>query len=302
MNTDEAQRAFFQTARTRYSILLRKRANEPYEVDDSGGCWSDDVILNTFRFCNVFREDDRVTAWFRDNIRAHIDHELPGNKKAHVQAAVAFRWFNLPETGYLMRPWLLGDEGILDAEHRVAARAAEGHNILNAAYMIKSPPGMKKTAGLFQCIRAVVAELDGLTSDIVEAGTLERAVELLQQFPYLGPFMAYQMVCDLRYTCVLEHAPDVNYWTAPGPGSARGIGRIFHNDPDAYNYNSARDKPVIVDKMRYLLELSRDPAMWPKTSPRWELSTVQHWACEFDKYMRAFLGEGTPKQRYRPAT
>lgn len=300
MNTDEAQRLFFRTAEERYRMLLRRR--EGHSVGCDEGQLTDDPILREFRFCNVFREDDKVTEWFRTNIRAHIDRELPGNKVAHVRAAIAFRWFNLPQTGYLMRPWLLGDEGIVDAEHRVAARASEGHNILNAAYMIKSPPGMKKTAGLFQCLRAVEAELDGLTSDIVVANQLERTVALLQRFPYLGPFMAYQMVCDLRYTHVLEHAPDVNYWTAPGPGSARGIGRIIHNDPEAYNYNSSRDKPVIVDKMRYLLELSRDAGMWPKSWPKWELSTVQHWACEFDKYMRSFLGEGNPKQRYRPAT
>lgn len=300
MNTDEAQRLFFSTAEERYRMLLRKR--EGHTLGCAEGQFTDDPILGEFRFCNVFREDDKVTEWFRHNIRAHIDTELPNNKRAHVQAAIAFRWFNLPETGYLMRPWLLGDESIYDAEARIAARANAGHNILNAAYMIKSPPNMRKTAGLFKCIRAVTKELDGLTSDIVVANSLQRAVELLQQFPYLGPFMAYQMVCDLRYTCVLDRALDINTWTAPGPGSARGIGRIFHNNPEAFNYNSARHKVELIERMRYLLELSRDRAFWHGSWPKWELSTVQHWACEFDKYMRSFLCEGNPKQRYHPAT
>jgi hypothetical protein len=259
--------------------------------------YTDDVILQKYRFCNVFREDDKVTKWFRLNIRARMQ-----TPQQHVRAAVAFRWFNLPETGELMLPWLLGQEPAVHAMHRIHERALSGKPILNAAYMIKSPPGQFKAPGIFTCMQAVEDDLEALTDSIMSKNTMEHGVHALCTYPYLGPFMAYQSICDLRFTPVLQDAVDVNLWTSPGPGSARGMGRVFYGNTDSYNYNSSRDRPVLIEKMQQLLGLSRFDRFWPEQWPKWELSTVQHWACEFDKYMRVVTGEGEPKQKYRPVT
>src|SRR5690606_38730868 len=54
--------------RKREAIRVRKEAGQepPY---------TDDPILRAFRFCNVRREDDRVTVWIRDHIRRpYADH------------------------------------------------------------------------------------------------------------------------------------------------------------------------------------------------------------------------------------
>jgi hypothetical protein len=291
VSEDVNQRMFFGTAKERYRIMLNKWLQ-------SGGptarSFTNDPIFQEFRFCNVFREDDKVTQWFRENIR-----EFMRTPVDHLRAAVVFRWFNLPATGELLKPWLMGKATMDQAEEAIAQQQRDGKTILNAAYMIKSPPGLTKTAGIFSCIRII--PFDHIAASIMEENTLEHAVNILCTTPYLGPFMAYQSVCDLRFTPVLENAVDKDYWTSPGPGSARGIGRIFFDDPKTYNYNSERDRIQIMERMRYLLELSRMPDMWPQDFPRWELSTVQHWCCEYDKYMRVFLKEGTPKQKYRPA-
>lgn len=282
----DAQKRFFDTARERYRIFQRK-SNPMFK-----GMLTTDAIFKEFRFCNVFREDDKVTKWFRENIRNELMHD---SHSMQIRAAVAFRWFNLPETGALLKPWLIGDELMCEAEARIAAAADVG-NILNAAYMIKSPPGMRKTKGIFDCLKQI--SFEALSTRLAERPTLEYAVGELVQFPYLGPFMAYQSVCDLRFTPVLDRAVDINSWTAPGPGSARGIGRIFHGNSEAYRYTGS-DRVQLIERMQYLLALSRGE--WPDNWPKWELSTVQHWACEFDKYERTRLGEGKPKQRYRPA-
>jgi hypothetical protein len=298
---DGMVKLFFDTAKERYRIKQNRDINHApfWRYDKQAGedfkhAWTDDRIFQDYRFCNVFREDDKVTRWFRENIRAKM--QTPAQ---HVRAAVAFRWFNLPATGELLLPWLLGEAGMTDALLAVRERAMSGENILNAAYMIKSPPGLKKADGIFRCMTNVEEDMEGLAESIMAVNTLEHAVQALCQYPYLGPFMAYQSVCDLRFTPVLEHAMDLNYWTAPGPGSARGIGRVFHDDPKAYNYNSDRDKKVLINKMGLLLFQSHEQRHWPAAWPKWELSTVQHWACEFDKYCRVLNGEGEPKQRYK---
>lgn len=290
---------FFSTARERYRMKLNKDMNHaPYWYDNGkplDRAYTDDVILQKYRFCNVFREDDKVTKWFRLNIRARMQ-----TPEQHVRAAVAFRWFNLPATGELLLPWLLGQEPAEHAMRRIHERALEGQPILNAAYMIKSPPGLKKAPGIFQCIQNVEDDLEALTESIMHHGTLEHAVEALCAYPYLGPFMAYQSVCDLRFTPVLMHAPDVNLWTSPGPGSARGIGRVFFRNADAYSY-TGRDRPELIKRMQYLLyRVHMEESLWSSHWPKWELSTVQHWACEFDKYSRVVNGQGEPKQKYGP--
>ncbi len=282
---------FFSTAIERYRIMLRKQegvVKAPFT----------DPILAEFRFCNVFREDDRVTTWLRENVR----EKLGENHLQQFRAAVVFRWFNNIETGRTLLPFLLGETNSTSwACTAVKKMAANGERILNPAYMIKSPPGMDKATGLFQCIEKVFDDQEMIVSEILEAQKLKRAHEILCRYPYLGPFMAYQMVCDLRFTPLMGMAWDSDSWTAPGPGSARGIGRMLHDDPSHFNYNSKKDQEELIAYMRYLLILAKD-VHWPKTWPKWELSTVQHWCCEYDKYMRVKLGEGTPKQRYRPAS
>src|SRR5437762_946187 len=65
--------------------------------------WTTDLILATYRFCNVHREDDRVTVWLRQNWREPhaADPDL-------WFAMVIARHLNLPdslaEVGYPV-PW-----------------------------------------------------------------------------------------------------------------------------------------------------------------------------------------------------
>jgi hypothetical protein len=59
----------FYWVREREEIRLRKAGGHPSEL------WTSDSILSTYRFCNVRREDDRVTGWVRDYIRdPYADH------------------------------------------------------------------------------------------------------------------------------------------------------------------------------------------------------------------------------------
>ena len=46
----------------RERIRVRKESGQPFP-------WTDDPILATYRFCNVRREDDRVTIWVRTHRR-----------------------------------------------------------------------------------------------------------------------------------------------------------------------------------------------------------------------------------------
>lgn len=276
---------FFATARERYHILLRRRAgNKPP--------WTGDPIFQDFRFCNVFREDDRTTAWFRERIRG----PLAEDGARVLLATVAFRWFNRIETGErLLAAGALPDWD----EFRARAALVGVAPLVTGAYMIKTPAGLVKFEGIAACLRPVAEQAPVMAAAIREEGTLEAAHRFVRRWPFLGGFMAYEVVTDLRHTALLDHAPDIDSWCHLGPGATRGLGRVAFEDPKHWNQGTAAHQEQMLEAARDILRCSRMAVHWPREWPRWEMREVEHWACEYDKYERTRLGEGAPKQRYK---
>lgn len=278
-------RGFFAYARERYSILLRRRRG----LD--GPPWTDDPILQRYRFCNVFREDDRTTIWFRETVRERLREH-----RDVVLATIIFRWFNRVETGQV-----LVDNQLLRSWDPTIARGALGglRPLVTGAYIIKTPDGMSKLDGLIWCIDAAWRRRQELTDMLLDARTLEVAHEILLTVPYLGKFMAYEVVTDLTHTRVLQDASDLDTWASLGPGAARGLGRLYGDGPQTYSYNSRSHQLKMLKRCCELLDLSCNPKLWPRVWPRWSMREVEHTLCEFDKYERARLGAGSPRQLFQ---
>ena len=77
-----------------YWIEERERIRYLKEEVQQEPPWTEDPILREFKFCQVFREDDRNTRWFRHHIREPLR-----NEPEVFMATVAFRFFNLIQTG-----------------------------------------------------------------------------------------------------------------------------------------------------------------------------------------------------------
>lgn len=281
---------FFKLARERQEIYLKKEYSRPKP-------WTTDKIFLKYRFCNVFREQDKTTVWFRNNIRERLR-----NDPAVLISTVAFRWFNLIETGKILmkeRTGLFeGKFNPLVTENMIFAANPNGPWI-NGAYMIKSPAGKNKVQGLCWCIAQVEKVANDLIQLIIGGKlTLEETHKLFMEFPYLGHFMSYEIVTDLRHTFLLENASDIMTWANPGPGAQRGFSRLMGNGPQLVN---KKEIPLVIEGMRELLEYSKQEEYWPQHLiwPQWEMRDVEHQKCEYDKYERARLGEGKPKQLYR---
>jgi hypothetical protein len=274
---------FFETARERYHMKLRRASCSGPGWGPEGDAWTEDPILGAWRFCNVHREDDRTTVWFRENVRS----KLHGLKV--VQATVAFRWFNRIETGEIIKDLLLDGWSSKTAHERLKNVAP----VVTGAYIINGMPGYSKLDGVLACIDRALPTLDRLWPHL-EGTTLQNAHELLHgNIIGFGSFMAYEVVSDLRWTDALTPA-DALTWAVAGPGCARGLGRVMANDPGHFR-NSADDRVTMLELMHYLLYESR--TNWPTDWPRWEMREVEHWACEFDKYERA-RGGSRLKRRY----
>jgi hypothetical protein len=273
---------FFDMVRERYTIYLKRQRGESWP-------WTDNGILRMGSFCNVFREDDKTTVWFRENIRDPLR-----NDPKVLFATVAFRWFNRIETGERIKEWLLGDWD-QDAVRKTLEGVAP---IVTGAYMIKSPVGYDKLNGVLRCIHFFKPRVAGYLERFPDF-SLERAHNELQSAIFLGNFMAYEIATDLRHTYLLENAPDIMTWASFGPGAARGLGRMFHQDIKHYNRTSTRDQKEMLELSKDILEKSKDDNYWHKEWPAWEMREVEHGLCEYDKYERVRLGEGKLKRKYK---
>lgn len=290
---------FFEYARARYQLMLDKEA-------DFERPWTQDEILQTYRFCNVFREDDRTTKW----IRNELTHEAYGSKL--LGAMIIARWFNRIETLQKMLPpeetevWKLINNLLYswkDTEQwktKMRERLTNVAPLVTGAYMIKTPAKMNKLEGLLWCLEEILPDAETLQGQMVgENTTLQWATEALTAYPYLGPFMAYEIVTDLSQT-ILSTAPDIMTWANPGPGCTRGLCRTWGEPLGSLNRHSPHDVDLMQQRMQTLLKHSQRAAYWPKRWPSWDMRTVEHTLCEFDKYERARTGEGRPKQKYKP--
>jgi hypothetical protein len=273
------------------------------------------VLLATvlFRWFNRIVSGEAIFQQARSNF---VEQAQPGETA----------WDELLRTG--------STEGLRDS---LVCWCGEGPYV-TGSYIIKTPNGMSKLDGVLDCVEKFMLQkhlhVDQCsTQSEVAQYLLDHRGEVrlhdvwawLREFPYLGDFMAYEVVTDLRHTDLLDHAPDIMTWANPGPGAMRGLNRIVGRRLDERIPRELANK-----EMRMLLEYSTRAAHWPQFRrlshntvearypggdlmydmvridsegqecwPSWEMRDVEHTLCEFDKYERARLGQGRPRQVLR---
>jgi hypothetical protein len=281
---------FFWTARERQMMKQYKEAGSPQP-------WTKDIVLGGFRFCNVHRREDKVSKWIIDNLFKPM-----GNDHASIfMAAYVARWFNKIETLEAMKEIMYNSFDLELMGEAVRPIFQRGEPIFGSAYIIQSPTGSNKLDGILWAIGNVTKRYQEGYELALETKSMEKVHAWFMQFPHMGPFMAYQVVCDLTYTPVLSGAVDQDTWTCAGPGAARGLSWLCHDMESAFNYNGAKDQLIMKALMRDVLDMSRDERNWPQEWGNWELATVQHWSCEYDKYRRGHAGQSL-KRRYVPCS
>lgn len=266
-----------------YWVNERERIRIEKEVNQSPKPWTTDDIFLNYKFCNVFREDDRNTVWFREHMREPLRNDIDV-----FMATVIFRWFNLIETG----------ESLLKHNLHVYWDSAKADEVIRpqpkwitSAYVIKSPNGFDKLTGIRWAIDQIIPYQYDLAKKFKESKSLQKSWETLKEFPYMGPFMAYEVITDLRHTYLLEDAEDIYTWANPGPGCMRGLNRLSGRE---LKYVSKKHdwQSELKELVLYINE-NKDPHVG-----NFEMRDAEGLCCEFDKYQRIANGEGTTRCRY----
>lgn len=288
-NGGRGMEGYFAFLRERYQVLLARRRGAPAP-------WTDDPVMQAWRFCNVRREDDKVTVWFRENIR----DPLKDDPRVFF-ATVAFRWFNTERAGNVLKPYLLGMDGWTwdrDAVQADLEAAIHEHGgVFTGAFMINSAPGIPKHIDVLDNLDWV---LDHVGHQFEAAKTKREMMDVILSVPRLGNFAAYQVVVDLQYTYLLREASDLNTFTVAGPGCAKGIGLMMSDDPELYRYGAKADQKRMLEVMTACLKASRGPRFWPPEWPAFVLSDIENGFCEYAKWRTGYSGARL-KRKFTPS-
>ena len=261
----------------RESIRRKKEAGEPRP-------WTRDTILQEYRFCNVFREDDVVTKWIADWVRPYHYHPM-------LPFAIGMaRMVNLPSTLQdLCFPTTWDPTQFIEI---FASRKLLGKKSWTNAYMITggySKGGEPKEVIIARVLTGLYKQLK---KDPVMMGDELNTIAAKVCTPGIGTFLQGQIVADLKNTPKWIDVPDWETWCAVGPGSTAGLNYLAGRPPLKALSHEQFNKEV--NEIREII--------YNATDNHYDLcaQNTQNVLCEFSKYIRTRYHGGKPKQVYKP--
>lgn len=287
----------------RHKVYLKKESGQPSP-------WTKDYIIQSSRFCNVYRELDKVTVqimerWIRPNLDNPnlaclailgrvINH--PPTLDALVDAGVDFR--SKPQSARVLALFnkLKGTQGQL----------VTGAYIVNTVF----PRGFEnrgdgtKAAYIANCLLPELWEHQEHLAEGLNSGSFRECIQSMKVVHGIATFMANQAAVDLTYTRWLSQAKDIDTTWNPGPGTTKGIRWITQ---DYTLRGGTEEMNVALDT--YLKDvnalLSKSP-LWSANTKDMRTNVVplsgpnaSNSLCEAAKYYAVALGERErTKQRY----
>lgn len=232
--------------------------------------WTEDPVFQIVYFCNVHREDDKTTKW----IRNYYTVKRFGN--SYELAICAARLFNWPDTlaeiGYF-----LVEKDFHGLKLKLEERKYLEHKIWSGAYLITTHG--RKMPKIDYCVEILEAASKVLP---LKKSTCKAYHEDIMKLEGYGSFLAAQVVADLKNTPEhwLYNSKDWKTFSAPGPGSMRGLGWYF-------------DCKVPIKQYEEFINKIAEDLRWDHC-----MQDLQNCLCEFDKYCRVSTGVGRSKRKY----
>lgn len=250
--------------------------------------WSDNPVMQETYFCNVNREDDKVTKWIRQNWTYPCDALGEECSDYYDFAMIVARIFNLPSTLEELQQPIETYHWLEHAEQVLRERKQRGDNIWNGAYIIST--NGKKMDKVSYCL-TLLEKLANSPKVTHNSPTLHEAHQALMKVEGLASFLAAQVVADLKNTegHPLSKAEDWFTFSAPGPGSLRGLSWFFEEKVSAKNYHAK------IKEAYKILEFELPEEILDFLC----FQNLQNCFCEYDKFMRVTNGTGRSKRKYK---
>lgn len=268
--------------------------------------WTRDPILQKYKFCNVRRAWDRTTSWLIEHWYTRYRHD-PFVGMACATARFVGHLETLKQMPFF--DWHKDRQSFASANmvKFLRARKAQGLQVWTGAYMITNGGSTRDKA------HTVVADF---LEPLSRSGVLYHAeshmatawpscavaYRSLREQAGFGPFMAQEVVQDmiLTGTLIRKHA-DQSTFAVLGPGARRGLNRLYFGRPKERRYSDAYGA-TLLNVLRDELK-ERGSGLLDEFNFRTTLTAhdVEFNLCEFDKYERTRLGQGTPRSQFTPS-
>ena len=260
----------------RQNIFWKKLSGEPAP-------WTNDRILQEYKFCNSYRASDRVSQYLIKNV---IYNGKKYSDEDTIFRIVLFKIFNLESTWELLLSHFgdvrLETFSIEEYSKVLNATIDAGKAIYNDAYISCANKAFgfeHKHDNHLALIKKMFIE-DKMQDKILLCKTMKDAFEIIKAYPLIGNFMAYQLVTDINYSDAVDWREDE--FTVAGPGSKRGIAKCFVDKGDMTEEDIIRYMQQNQDK-----EFARLNLDFKRIGNRpLQLIDCQNIFCELDKYCR----------------
>lgn len=247
--------------------------------------WTKDEILNTYKFCNSYRVNDRVSQYLLKNV---IYNGKNYSNRDMLFRIILFKLFNKEETWQLFID-NFSDVTLANFDKEKYSKVIEdaknsGIKIYNDAYISCANKvfGYDKKHDNHLALLDKMFNIDKIDDKILNAKSMKDAFDIIKSYPLIGNFMAYQLITDINYSNIVNFKEDE--FTVAGPGSIRGIDKCFIDKGMSYE-----------DIIRYMFEhqdeeFKRLNLKFKRILNRpLQLIDCQNIFCELDKYTRVAM-------------
>lgn len=258
--------------------------------------WTLDPILQSTRFCNVRRMDDKVSLWLLDNWYPKVLDRVEDAGQV-LAAAGAARLLNWPDT---LEVVITKDRGSWDWHWPDRVRALRayrdaGNKIFTGAYIINGAMHI----GAADKIETVCRQIDTMYNhgELIDTDSMQNTHANLMRIKGIGSFMAGQIVADLRHVWPGDWA-DRHTWAPLGPGSRRGMAWL--EGWDGTEFLPSMRQAYFEEQLSTLRATGLKRKTFRKIyeDRQLEAHDLQNCLCEFDKFMRLKTGTGRAKNQY----
>jgi NTP pyrophosphatase (non-canonical NTP hydrolase) len=245
--------------------------------------WTDDPVLRDYKFTNAYRVSDRVSQYLIHRVIYRED--LPSDPAEVVFRTLLFKVFNRIGTWEMLEeavgPVVYADYSFNQYERVLAQALNRGETIYSAAYIMPSASSFghkRKHQNHLELVGRMMA--DELPARLADAGSMQRAFDLIRVYPTVGDFLGYQYITDVNYSVVTDFTE--MEFVIPGPGAINGIRKCFTstgglNDAEVIRFMADRQE---IEFERLGLHFQD---LWGR---RLQLIDCQNLFCEVDKYAR----------------
>lgn len=245
--------------------------------------YTNDKILQEYKFCNCYRVLDRVSQFLLKNV---IYNGVEYSKEDIIFRIVLFKIFNKEDTwNYLveeLKDIVLENFSFESYDRLLTEYKNNGNKIYNDAYISCANKAfgyeMKHQNHLALLEKMFIK--DKMQNKIINCKSMKEAFNVLKEYPLIGNFMAYQLVTDINYSEVVDFREDE--FTIAGPGAIRGIKKCFSN----------LEGSTYEDVIKYMYDVQESEFERLKLKFKYingrklQYIDIQNLFCELDKYLR----------------